>query len=162
MTKPTDQSPAVFVDTEGKRWTIALTIGTVRDVKATIGVDLLDIKGNALQNLYSNPLDLADCLYILCRAEADRAGISDEDFGRRLGGDAMDQAAAALVQAIVFFSPKHMREPMKVAAEKVDQLMERQAAAAVAWLQSEEGDAEISKVIKPPGELFMNSLESSE
>ncbi|HEX5442603.1 MAG TPA: hypothetical protein VFW87_02185, partial [Pirellulales bacterium] len=47
----------------------------------------------------------ADVLYVLCKEDADAKQVSDEDFGRALGGDAIQAAAEALVEELIDFFP---------------------------------------------------------
>lgn len=42
-------------------------------------------------------------LWLLCSAQADRRGVTPEQFGRSLAGNAIDRATAALIAASVPF-----------------------------------------------------------
>jgi hypothetical protein len=53
--------------------------------------------------LDGDPAQLADVLYGLCKKEADATQISDEDFGRALGGDAIALATEAFVEEMFVF-----------------------------------------------------------
>ena len=44
-------------------------------------------------------------LYAACKPQADERGVSDEDFGRAMAGDAIEAATAALLEEIVAFCP---------------------------------------------------------
>lgn len=100
-----------FKDTEGREWALVLNVGTAKQVKTLTGVDLLDVgRGDLFATILSDPYLLANVLYALCRDECVKRGISDEDFGRGLAGDAIDEAAQALMAEIVAFFPLRKRQ----------------------------------------------------
>lgn len=55
----------------------------------------------SLAKLVSDPVQLADVLYCLCKVEAEARQVSDEDFGRGLAGDAITLAADAFVEELI-------------------------------------------------------------
>ncbi len=55
--------------------------------------------------LVSDPVTLADVLYCLCKDQADKQSITDEDFGRALAGDVITLAADAFVEELIDFFP---------------------------------------------------------
>jgi hypothetical protein len=98
-----------FADNLGRTWYVAINVATIRRVRAALGVDLyamVDDGMRELGRLVSDPVRLADVLYVLCKEDADAKNISDEDFGRALGGDAITAAAEALVEELVDFFPE--------------------------------------------------------
>ena len=90
-----------FTDTEGREWTIALTIGAVKRVKSLAGVNLLDPlgarprkvrgvlrKGRPLvTRLQLDPELLVNVIFAMVKPTADSHGVSDEQFGESLGGE---------------------------------------------------------------------------
>ena len=44
-------------------------------------------------------------LYAVCKPQADERGVSDEEFGRSMAGDAIESATVALLEDIVGFCP---------------------------------------------------------
>ncbi len=97
-----------FADNLGRTWYVAVNVATIRRVRAALGVDLYQLVDDGMQELgklVSDPVRLADVLYVLCKEDADTKNISDEDFGRALGGDAITSAAEALVEELVDFFP---------------------------------------------------------
>jgi hypothetical protein len=97
-----------FADTLGRTWYVAINVATIRRVRAALDVDLYQLVDDGMQELgklVSDPVRLADVLYVLCKEDADAKSISDEDFGRALGGDAITSAAEALVEELVDFFP---------------------------------------------------------
>ena len=58
-------------------------------------------------------------LYVLCKPEADERNVSDEDFGRAMAGDAIEQATTTLLEELVDFFPKGRRELLAKALGKI-------------------------------------------
>ncbi|MCC6653332.1 MAG: hypothetical protein IT348_19430 [Candidatus Eisenbacteria bacterium] len=97
---------AEFKDARGKRWDIRINVSAVKRVRDLLGVELhriLDPAADVGQQL-EDPETLVNTIYLLCSAQADEAGVSDEQFGRRLAGDAIAAATKALLAAIVEFA----------------------------------------------------------
>lgn len=119
---------AKFQDTAGREWTVEITVQDVKRVRALAGVDLLGVAeedGRLLASLATDPVALCDVLYALVKPEADRLGVSDEDFGRGLAGDAIEHATGALMEALIGFFPNPRdRKIMQTALEKVRAAMD--------------------------------------
>ena len=82
-----------FRDNAGRTWTVAIDVAAIKRVRSLIGYDLLAVlDGTGTQALVSDPVLLVDVLYALCRPEADRLAVTDEDFGRSMAGDAIEHA----------------------------------------------------------------------
>ena len=89
-----------FKDNAGRTWSLTLSVWTVKKVRDLLGVDLLDLGGESasaqkpglLFRLISDPVLLVDVLYVVCKDQADSASVTDEQFGRAMGGDAIDAA----------------------------------------------------------------------
>lgn len=97
-----------FRDNAGRTWTVAVNVATVKRVRGLVGVDLYTLVDDGfkpLAALVSDPVQLADVLYCLCKDEADAKSITDEDFGRALAGDAILLAAEAFVEELIDFFP---------------------------------------------------------
>lgn len=99
-----------FKDNAGRTWTVALNVDTIKAVRDLTKVNLLEaVEGKLLERLANDPILLCDVLYALVKTEADKANISDADFGRALYGDAIDAATTALLEELVDFFPKRRR-----------------------------------------------------
>lgn len=97
-----------FVDNAGRSWTITINVFAVKRVRGLVGVDLytlIEDSLNPLGKLLGDVVTFVDVLYVLCKDEADARGISDEDFGRSLSGDVLDQAMNAFLQELTDFFP---------------------------------------------------------
>lgn len=100
-----------FTDRAGRGWALDINVGAVKRVKVLVGFDLLDIgEGRSLERLSGDPVLLCDVLYCLVKPQAEALGVSDEQFGAALAGDALGDAADALLAELVAFFPKGQRE----------------------------------------------------
>jgi len=109
-----------FNDNEGRTWIISVTVDAIKRVRALCGVDLLEaIDGKLLERLVTDPITLCDCIYALCKPQADEQGVSDEDFGRAMAGDCLEQATEALLEDLVDFFPQRRRDLLRGALSKL-------------------------------------------
>jgi hypothetical protein len=135
-----------FTDNAGRTWTIAINVGAVKRVRGLLDVDLLEaVEGRLLERLVSDPVLLCDVIYALCKPEADPRNISDEEFGRAMGGDAIDGATAALLSELVDFFPKGRRGVLRKALDKLETLQQRVIDHATRRIESDEIDRLIEK-----------------
>lgn len=101
-----------FKDANGREWAVEINVGQAKRVRASLQVDLPALvagRADGLGELLDDPIRLVDVLYVLCRDQAQKAGISDEQFGCGLGGDTLAQATDALVESLVDFFPDPKR-----------------------------------------------------
>ena len=107
-----------FNDSTGRAWTLAINVGTMKRVRALCNVDLYRIievdengKPNSelLDKLSTDPILLVDVIYAICKPDADKLGITDIEFGEHMAGDAIEDAANALLDDLVDFFPEAKR-----------------------------------------------------
>lgn len=115
-----------FKDNEGRVWTVAVNVASVKRVRALCGIDLASavetsedgrISASTLSRLATDPVLLVDVLYALTKDEAESRKVSDEDFGKAMAGDALDMAVTALIDEIVDFFPNPKRAFLKKIAD---------------------------------------------
>jgi hypothetical protein len=97
-----------FRDNAGRTWTVAVTVASIKRVRAMAGVDLyglVDDGFKGLAELLADPIRLVDVLYVLCQAEAEKAGVTDEQFGEAMAGDSIDLATTAFLESFTEFFP---------------------------------------------------------
>jgi hypothetical protein len=126
-----------FKDANDREWTIRLDAPTVLRIRAATcdqehckhlqgsgctGVDLVDLSGDTQMKLHRDVCLLVNTLYLLCEPEAQKFGISDEQFGASLVGDAISRATLAMDEAIAFFFPVETREILKAVTAKDEQV----------------------------------------
>jgi hypothetical protein len=121
-----------FKDNAGRTWVLSIHVAAVKKVRALAGVDLyslVDDRFQGLAKLLNDPVSLVDVIYVLCRDEAEKLGVSDEDFGCAMAGDAIEHAARAFVEELVDFFPDPrvragLRKVIDAATAVKDRLME--------------------------------------
>lgn len=122
-----------FKDANDREWTIKLDAPTILRVRSATcdvpackhlqgygctGVDLADLEGKAQLQLRRDVVLLVNTLYLLCQPEAQRQGISDEQFGACLVGDAIRRATIAMDEAIADFFPEETRTILRAITAK--------------------------------------------
>ncbi|MGE4157704.1 MAG: hypothetical protein AB7F75_01250 [Planctomycetota bacterium] len=112
-----------FTDSRQRKWEIAINVATIKRVRALTGKDLLAIAdGDLLQTLVGDPVLLADILWVLVQPQAQAQGVSDEDFGSALAGDAIEAATAAFLEELVDFFPQSRRQLLQRALKALRDL----------------------------------------
>ena len=113
-----------FTDNAARAWTIQVNVDALKRVKSLLdGVDLMEaVDGKLLQRMLDEPVLLCDVIYALCKPQADAAGVTDEDFGRAMAGDAIDNATQALLEELVDFFPQRRRALLTKVLDKLKKL----------------------------------------
>ena len=128
-----------FVDNAGRTWTVQINVDAIKRVRDLAKVDLLEVvEGKLIERLIGDPVLLCDVLYCVCKPEADAQSINDSDFGRSMGGDAIDGGTAALLEELVSFFPQGRRKVLAKAMEKLAKFEATVLAAVEAKLESPE------------------------
>ena len=141
-----------FKDNADRTWAVEVSVDAIKRVRSLLGVDLMGVvDGDLLERLVSDPVLLCDVIYALCRPEADAQGASDEEFGRAMGGDAIDAATTALLEELVGFFPSRRRQVLKKALEKLRALEAMALSAAEQRLESGELEREMEAVLESAG-----------
>lgn len=81
--------PRSFTDTAGRTWPVAITVADLKRVRQLAGIELGKLTLQGLAELVADPATFADVIYVLVKDQADRLGVSDEQFGRSLSGDGL-------------------------------------------------------------------------
>ena len=112
-----------FQDNAGHTWTISVNVDAVKRVRAHLDIDLLEaVEGKLIERLRDDPILLCDVIYVLCKPEADAAGITDEQFGQAMAGEAIDHATVAFMEELVGFFRKGRRELLAKALERLGEV----------------------------------------
>lgn len=135
-----------FIDSSGRVWVVDVSVATIKRVRTLTGINLLEvIQGELIEQLSSDPILLADCLYAVCQPQAVREGVSDEAFGQALAGDVIDRATTALLEGLIEFFPEPKRRLLEKATAKYRQVQTQALALVEARLDSPELEAKILK-----------------
>jgi hypothetical protein len=152
-----------FTDNASRTWTVAINVSSIKRVKDTLDVNLLEaIEGHLLERLVSDPVLLCDLLFVLCKPEADAKQVTDEEFGQSMAGDAIDRATTALLEELVNFFPSGKRGVLASALAKLKHLETRAIEIATERLESPELAAHLEKLLAAPGDLCGNSADNSD
>ena len=150
-----------FSDNQGRTWTVTINVECIKRVKTLLGVNLLDaIEGELVERLVTDPVLLCDCVYAICKPEAEARGITDEDFGRAMAGDAIEHACTALLEELVDFFPEPKRRVLAKAIERLRQLEAKAIQLASARLDDPQWEAKIAEAmaeIELPREMLGDS-----
>jgi len=155
-----------FCDNAGRTWTVQVNVDAIKRVRDLAQVNLLEVvEGTLLARLISDPVLLCDVICSLCKPEADAKNVSDVDFGKAMGGDAIDGATTALLEELVDFFPQAKRRVLAKALAKLRKLetaalaavetrldspeLEKQMAQRLAQLENSSGSAPESSASTP-------------
>ena len=97
-----------FKDNLGRSWLVDVNVTGIKRVRDLIRIDLykvLDDEARLLHDLLADPVLLIDTVYVLCKDQCDRESLSGVRVGEAMGGDALEGAGEALLNAIVDFFP---------------------------------------------------------
>jgi hypothetical protein len=118
----TGEGMGLFDDLAGRRWQIRINVLAVRQLRTDHSLDdmkILDREGNPFAKLADDPMRLCDVLWSLIASQAGEAGVSELDWLAAMGGDALANAAYALMEATIDFFPKHRRAPLQAMLRKM-------------------------------------------
>ncbi len=151
-----------FKDNAGRDWTVAVNVATVKRLRDLLDVDLMKVvEGDLIERLYSDPVLLVDVLYVLCKPQADAAGIASEQFGEAMGGDAIELATAALIDGIIdFFPNRRDRERFGKVMEKFGAMLEKVHDALDVRVEGPALDRQLEQIVGSVGEPSGSSPES--
>ncbi|MGC1272619.1 MAG: hypothetical protein WBC44_02840 [Planctomycetaceae bacterium] len=152
-----------FTDTAGRAWSVVINVDAIRRVRARLDVNLLDaIEGRLLERLVGDPVLLCDVLFVLVEPEAIAKQVTDEEFGRSLGGDVLEAATTALLEELVDFFPSGRRAVFRKALDKLQALEQMALATANERLDSDELERQMAAALaSTPGSSSGNSPASS-
>ena len=152
-----------FTDNAGRTWTIAINVDAIKRVRSLLNVDLLEIvEGTLIEKLIRDPVLLCDVVYAVCKPEADAKTVSDEEFGRAMAGDAIEQATKALLEDLVGFSPSPRdRANLQKVLDTTWSVMERARDLIEKRLQSGELEKVVERALASAGNSSGGVPESS-
>ena len=151
-----------FKDNAGRVWSLQVDVAALKRVRSLLEVNLLDVlEGKLVDRLADDPVFLCDVLYAVVKPEADVQKVSDEDFGRAMGGDALDGATAAFLEELADFFPQGRRRVLRKALEKLGVFRARALEVVERRLASPELDRRFESALAELGISSGGSPESS-
>jgi len=150
-----------FNDNAGRTWTLAVNVDAIKRVDGLIqGVNLANLTHGdppLLTRLETDIVLLCDVIFALVKPQADQLGVSDEEFGKAMGGDAIIAAHDALWEELNGFFRQLRRTDTARAIEKQATLVK----ATVAAIEQQVETLDVEEVIaKALGSSVGNSRES--
>lgn len=116
-----------FTDTAGRAWIASLNVGTLKKARDLAGVDLAAVSGGEVfRKLAADPVLLCTALYAISRPEAEGATAPPlDEFLAAMDGDTIAAATDALVEEVVGFFPRPVRERLLRAIAAAKEQAER-------------------------------------
>lgn len=128
-----------FKDSAGRVWQIDLTVDVLRKIKKTLGVDLLrDAK--ILTQIDTDVLAVIDMIFVAVMEQAEKLNVTDEDFGRSLGGESVERAVEAFAEALIDSFPAARKAAMRATWKRLRELQARESERMVSLVQSPKMD----------------------
>ena len=115
-----------FKDNAGRTWGVTLNVLQMKRIRAHLGIDLVNVitldaggkvKVDLVDRIVNDPCLLVDILWVCVEDEAKAAGVTDEEFGRSLAGESIEEATRAFLDELVDFFPGAKRLFLKKAVE---------------------------------------------
>ena len=152
-----------FKDNADRTWTVTVNVDSIKRVRSLLNIDLMEaVEGKLIERLIGDPILLCDVIYCVCKEDADAKGITDEEFGRSMAGDAIELATTALLEQLVDFFPQGKRQLLRKALAKLETLQETMLAVVSERLDSPELDAQLLAELRKLGDSSGDSPASSE
>ncbi|HMQ16777.1 MAG TPA: hypothetical protein PKC49_12465 [Phycisphaerae bacterium] len=150
-----------FNDNAGRTWTLAVNVDAIKRVEGLIkGVNLANLTHGdppLLTRLETDIVLLCDVIFALVKPQADQLGVSDEEFGKAMGGDAIIAAHDALWEELNGFFRQLRRTDTARAIEKQATLVKATVAAIEQRVETLDVEDVIAKAL---GSSVGNSPES--
>lgn len=139
-----EKQTATFKDADGNKWVLRITIGSNRRVMDAIALDLNDTSddGGLFKALASADL-LGQLLWHLIAVQAEKNGITEDQFADALDGDVIEDAIKALKVAYINFSRPGSRKRLERMFLRMEQLGEAVANQAIETLEDPKLEKEI-------------------
>ncbi len=116
----------IFKDNKNRKWEIEVNIFTVKLVKDLLGVNIVDLKDDeTMSKIKNDMIFIIDVIFVLCKEQADKLGISDEEFAKGLMGDPLENAVSAFIEAWTDFFPEATRKRMKASQNLAGNVMKK-------------------------------------
>lgn len=98
-----------FTDNKGRAWEVRLTLGLLTEVREQAGVKLGEVlrtEQGLADFVFGDVETLGKVLWVLCREQAERQGVTPEDFAHGFGGDTIEKAVEAVLGSVADFFPR--------------------------------------------------------
>ncbi|MEW4451291.1 hypothetical protein AB1L30_01270 [Bremerella sp. JC817] len=151
-----------FTDSKNRKWDATVDVPTVKQIRNLLKVDLLELlngRHDVLQKLIDDPILLVDALYLVCREQCQSRNITDEEFGRGLVGDGIDNAVDAFLVGVAHFFPKGRRQVVLGVIQKLNQSLDRVTAKSLQALADPRVDQAIDREADQAIEKWLKDID---
>jgi len=152
-----------FEDSKGRKWDATVDAPTVKAIRNHLKIDLMDLldgKTDSLRQLIEDPITLVDALWLVCQEQCRDRNISDEEFGRGLYGDGIDNAVDAFLVGLAYFFPKGRRAIVLAAIRKTNESLARVMAKGIQALEDPRLTEAIDREADRAAEKWLTQVES--
>lgn len=95
---------ARFADAAGREWPLNITFGMAGELKSDANFDLGAPNNETFGRvLYSDPFGLVKVLWVIIRRDAEKLGVTNDQFLEAMDGETLDLACDALMEALSDF-----------------------------------------------------------
>jgi len=137
---------AKFVDAERETWIVRVDVAVQRRVKELAEFDIRGLQsGHEFVELATDSSKLVAVLYAVCLPQIKDRALSEEQFASRFAGDVLEEAADALLEAIIDFFPKSQRAALAKLREATSRGIRKVFELAERSLDIDELEAEIER-----------------
>lgn len=123
-----------FVDTAGRRWSITVTVATLRRIRQSTDIDLLkviDADSDLADRIANDPVLLVDVLAAALAPQLAARGITADELAEAMDEGTVVDAAFALIEALADFFRGEKAELIKQALREARREAERREAEAL-------------------------------
>jgi hypothetical protein len=155
---PTGEAPAPapvlklprFTDREARTWDIDINVRTISRVRRLLNLNLLELllQDSKLNERLDDPVQLVDVLYVLCKDQCDAQSVTDEQFGRSLTRDSIEDGWRAVLEGLVSFSPRGVRPAYRKALDKARTFLAAQENQVAAIVETPEFNQAMEQALK--------------
>lgn len=149
-----------FRDTAGREWAITIDVNAIKRVmKAPIEhlgeplkvnlLALVEPDSDLLKKVVEYPPLVCDIAYAICKPQCDEKNVSDEEFGRAMGGDVLEKVLDCILEETVDFFPQGRRTVLQKVLGKSQTFAAKAKTLMAARLESGELDAAIDALLEP-------------
>ena len=140
---------STFKDKKDRSWTFDITVDTIKRVRQFCDVDLMEVGGaNFLENVVADEIKMVNMFFIILEDQAKEQNISDEDFGKALAGDEIDDASLAFMEGLTNFFRPSKREAAKKLLAKTNQIADEMFKKAGLEADQIDPEKEVTKYIE--------------
>jgi len=119
-----------FTDSKGREWAVAINLATATRIRDIGNVDLLRLdmgKLPELGELINDQYRMFDVLWACVYPQAQRLGVSKEEFGEELFGDHLFEATNAVLDELCRFTPDPKNRDLFIRAISISRQKSQQA-----------------------------------